>query len=163
MRECARCGKVFKTKPSHVRLGHGKYCSRECGYLSNRRRTQFSCFLCGKDVHRTPKQVRTSKSGKYFCGRSCQTRWRNQVFIGPKHANWKHGRQAYRTVLDRAGRTKLCVLCKTTDHRVLAVHHIDRNRLNNAEGNLVWLCHNCHFLVHHYDVGRDRGLLKARS
>lgn len=43
-----------------------------------------------------------------------------------------------------------CAKCKSTDKRILAVHHKDRNRQNNTVSNLVWLCHNCHFLVHHY-------------
>jgi|SRR3989344_3447304 len=163
IRQCLVCRNDFHTKPFYVNKGQGKYCSRQCGYIANRRRTKVACFLCGKEVDRTPKQLRTSKSQKYFCGKSCQTRWRNQIYIGPKHANWIHGRQAYRTILSRLGRAKMCALCKTRDERVMAVHHIDRNRLNNSPQNLAWLCHNCHFLVHHYDVGRDRGLLKPRS
>lgn len=51
---------------------------------------------------------------------------------------------------------KICTLCKTEDSRILAVHHIDKNRRNNDLKNLIWLCHNCHFLVHHYDVEREK-------
>lgn len=163
IRQCERCDKEFRTKPSHVKNGHGKYCSRLCGYLAHQKRTVVTCHLCGKQTYRTPKGLRTSKSGKYFCGKSCQTQWRNQLFVGPKHANWKHGRQVYRSVLSRVGREKVCEICRTKDERILAVHHKDRNRLNNAAENLAWLCHNCHFLVHHYDVGRDRDLLVERS
>lgn len=50
----------------------------------------------------------------------------------------------------------MCTLCKTEDKRVLATHHIDRNRLNNSVNNLAWLCHNCHFLVHHDNVETQR-------
>lgn len=51
---------------------------------------------------------------------------------------------------------KICRLCKTKDIRVLAVHHIDKNRKNNKISNLAWLCHNCHLLVHHYDAERNK-------
>lgn len=43
-----------------------------------------------------------------------------------------------------------CKKCGSTDSRTLAVHHKDKNRKNNSISNLMWLCHNCHYLVHHY-------------
>ncbi len=160
---CKRCGKKFTAKPSHIALGFGKYCSRLCSQLSQMTGRKVQCHVCGKQVYRTPKSLKKSKSKNYFCTKRCQTLWRNRVFVGEKHANWKHGRDAYRSILSRTGREKMCEVCKTQDERILAVHHKDRNRSNNKEDNLAWLCHNCHFLVHHYDVGRDLGLLKPRS
>jgi predicted HNH restriction endonuclease len=62
-----------------------------------------------------------------------------------------NGRYSYRSVLTRNGITKVCNSCKTKDERILAVHHIDKDKFNNSLENLVWLCHNCHFLVHHYE------------
>jgi 5-methylcytosine-specific restriction endonuclease McrA len=47
-------------------------------------------------------------------------------------------------------------LCGEGDIRMLAVHHIDQDRKNYKVENLVWLCHNCHHLVHHYEVERRR-------
>jgi len=38
----------------------------------------------------------------------------------------------------------------------LIVHHIDKNRNNNGIENLIWLCQNCHYLVHHYTDDRKR-------
>lgn len=109
------------------------------------------CHSCGKKVYKTQKALRVSKSKTYFCTKSCQTKWRNSVFVGSKHANWKEGKFAYRSVLGRNKIPKICALCKTKDSRVLAVHHIDKNRTNNNVNNLAWLCNNCHFLVHHYE------------
>ena len=97
-----------------------------------------------------------SKSKKYFCGKSCQTKWRNAEFVGPKHANWKHGEASYQSILCRNGIKKECVLCKTTDFRVLATHHIDHDHKNNELENLTFLCHNCHHLVHHHKEERER-------
>ena len=45
----------------------------------------------------------------------------------------------------------MCNFCRVSDARILAVHHIDGNRENNKLENLAWLCHNCHYLVHHFD------------
>ena len=157
---CKTCGKKFKAKASHVKNGCGKYCSRECKYEGTRKGAIKACHKCGAKTYKTLKQLRCSKSGKFFCSRSCQTKWRNVVYIGKKHANWKHGKFVYRSVLRRAKRKEECQLCKTSDARILAVHHIDRDRLNNTPENLAWLCHNCHFLVHHYNAGADQELLK---
>lgn len=35
-----------------------------------------------------------------------------------------------------------CSVCKSTGE--LSVHHIDYNKLNNSEGNLITLCKSCH-------------------
>lgn len=161
--QCKRCKKEFTVKPSHLSLGYGKYCSRLCSSLSQRNGKEVPCYVCGVSAYRALKAIRGSKSGNYFCSKHCQTVWRNQLYVGERHANWRHGKAAYRSVLNRAKRQRKCEICQTEDIRVLTVHHKDRVRTNNTLENLAWLCHNCHFLVHRYDVGRDRGLLKARS
>ncbi len=165
LRNCSICKKEFKTKPYHIRRGHGKFCSRLCHYRSMKTGKIVNCGTCGKELYRIPRRLQISKSKKYFCNKSCQTLWRNQIYFGPRHKSWKGGlsSSAYTTVLNRTGRAKVCEVCGTKDERIIAVHHKDRNRSNNIPDNLAWLCHNCHFLVHHYDVGRDRGLLKPRS
>lgn len=160
---CKRCDKKFSVKPSHHTLGFGKYCSRTCSALSKRKGESVPCDVCGTEVYRAAGRKKKSKSGKFFCTKRCQTLWRNQLYIGERHANWRHGRAAYRSVLGRAHREKVCELCRTQDQRILTVHHKDRNRKNNELDNLAWLCHNCHFLVHHYGVGQDRGLLRPGS
>lgn len=58
---------------------------------------------------------------------------------------------------------QICGLCRTRDKRILAVHHLDRNKLNNKIDNLTWLCHNCHFLVHHDMVEEARFLAKLNN
>lgn len=157
---CENCRKSFAVKPFWLRNGGGKYCSLACKYTGTRKGKMVACFICGRKSYKPLKQLDRSKSGKFFCSKSCQTIWRNQEFIGPKHANWKFGRNAYRSVLNRYKVKKVCGLCSTKDERVLAVHHIDHNRLNNKLDNLAWLCHNCHHLVHHDNVEKHRFLEK---
>jgi hypothetical protein len=77
-------------------------------------------------------------------------KWHNSNYIGTKHPNWKTGEYSYKGVLLQNKIQAICVLCKKDDMAVLTVHHIDKNRKNNKVSNLAWLCHNCHFLVHHY-------------
>jgi 5-methylcytosine-specific restriction endonuclease McrA len=52
--------------------------------------------------------------------------------------------------LIRSNIKKECNRCNDNDQRILAVHHIDKNRSNNELSNLMWLCHNCHFLIHNF-------------
>ena len=44
--------------------------------------------------------------------------------------------------------TKECVSCKFT--KIVALHHIDLDKKNNTEENLVPLCPNCHRMIHSY-------------
>ncbi|MEY4747718.1 MAG: hypothetical protein RLZZ416_767 [Candidatus Parcubacteria bacterium] len=165
LKKCLICSKEFRTKPYFIRRGQGRFCSNACHYRFMRTGQMVNCGTCEKEIYRKLRSLRIAKTKNYFCNKSCQTVWRNQVYSGSNHKSWKHGRSsaASRSALKRAGKEKICEVCHTKDIRVLAVHHIDRDRTNNTGGNLAWLCHNCHFLVHHYDVGRDRGLLKPRS
>jgi len=155
---CKTCSKEFKAKPSHVKNGYAKYCSRECGYEGMRKGSYRKCDLCGINAYKKRRQLNGSKSGKFFCSKSCQTKWRNGLYTGKDHSNWKHGRNVYRTILNNSDKKKECQICKTQDTRVLEGHHIDRNRQNNVIENLAWLCCNCHFLVHHYNSGEEIGL-----
>ena len=157
---CKICGNNFRAKPSHIKLGWGKYCSIRCRSKSQFKGTQVGCATCKKVLYRPPAQLRRSKSGKYFCSKSCQTFWRNSYFIGERHPNWQNGQSAYRRILEQAGLKVRCNLCKIADKRVLSVHHIDHNRQNNKQRNLAWLCYNCHFLVHH-DVKAEKNFKSA--
>lgn len=147
---CKICKKKFYAKPHWLKMGWGKYCSATCQHKAQLRGKFVNCSICGKKVWKAPKALSHSKSGKYFCGKSCQTLWRNQTYVGEKHPNWKGGRFVYKSIIKRSKKKKICVLCRTKDIRILAVHHLDKNKCNSKLENLVWLCHNCHFLVHHY-------------
>lgn len=156
---CKSCTKKFYVKPSWLKNGWGKYCSRNCRQEVQKTGKIINCHICGKTVYKSGTDLKNSKSRKYFCNKSCQTIWRNTIeFIGSRHANWKGGSstEGYRNVLKRSGRIEVCDLCKTKDKRILAVHHVDKDRSNNRSENLAWLCHNCHFLVHHYQEEKSK-------
>jgi hypothetical protein len=146
---CARCSKIFYAKPYFIRRGHARFCSAACHHQSNRTGDMVSCYICKKKIYRTKYKQKRSESKKFFCSKSCQFKWRNVEFSGDKSANWKEGRYVYRLLLLKHSVPKACVLCGLDDLRVLAAHHIDENRQNNKVENLAWLCHNCHYLVHH--------------
>jgi 5-methylcytosine-specific restriction endonuclease McrA len=49
-------------------------------------------------------------------------------------------------------RSNMIIMCNrcgyNSEPRILGVHHIDRNRMNNEISNLEVLCPNCHSLEH---------------
>lgn len=158
--KCLVCEKSFYTKLSWVKKGGGKYCSLFCKYSSSKKGDDIPCYICGKVVYHPKGRINRSKSKKYFCSKSCQTVWRNSEYIGIKHSNFKDGRSTYRNVLIRNKIPAICLLCKIEDKRVLAGHHLNKDKKDNKIENLVWLCHNCHHLVHHYD-GEVKKLMVA--
>lgn len=147
---CLICKKDFYVKPNRLARGWGKYCSKTCNYAAQKTGETYSCTTCGKKTYKSNKDVLRSKSGLFFCCKSCQATWRNTFFSGYKHSNWKGGQATYRNILRKSKLKQVCAKCQNSDARVLAVHHKDKNRNNNSVSNLIWLCHNCHYLVHHY-------------
>ncbi len=157
--KCEVCSVTFHSKPSHVKMGWGRFCSNNCHYLSMRNGKMVSCDECGSKTYKNITKLTHSKSGKFFCTKSCQTKWRNKFFSGNKHSNWIEGRSTYRKVLSDSGAEKICNRCTIHDHRVMVAHHIDHNRKNYDVKNLMWLCRNCHFLIH-YDKLEEQKMLK---
>lgn len=146
---CKICGKKFYTKPRHLKIGWGKYCSNQCKYESQKTGKFVKCEVCGKKIYRTPKELRHSKSRKYFCSKSCFAIWKNEnLLFGEHHPGWKHGKYTYRTTIKRNKIPQKCSRCGINDRRVLVVHHKDNNRKNNNIKNLEWLCRNCHYILH---------------
>src|SRR3990167_6903455 len=85
LRTCKQCGTVFTAKPSLVERGMAIFCSRFCSYESLRAGEERGCVTCCRIVYKTRKDLERSKSGKFFCGKSCQTIWRDkEIFIDKK-------------------------------------------------------------------------------
>jgi len=149
---CIRCEATFYAKPRHLKIGWGKYCSQKCQFAAQRNGSYVQCAACKKKVYRTPRHFKHSNSGRFFCDKACHAVWKNKYAIsGENHPRWINGKNAYRNIMKRAGVPPICRDCKIEKFKVLLVHHKDRNRENNNLDNLVWLCHNCHFLEHYND------------
>jgi hypothetical protein len=149
LRQCLICDKKFFVRPSHVRLGWGKYCSLSCRHESQKKGKYVACHWCKKRVWRKPQALKRSKSGYLFCDRKCSMAWKNsELRAGSNHPLWNGGKASYRHMMEKRGEGTHCRRCGITDKRVLIVHHIDHNRKNNVIENLLWLCRNCHYLEH---------------
>lgn len=149
IKKCLVCGKTLRIKPSHAKKGWGKYCSKKCQAVMQVKGKWLECDYCRKKIWRTPVDLRRSNSKKFFCSRNCHCSWENKNRrIGKNSPNWIYGQTVYRNILKRYNKQVNCNICKNNDERVLVVHHVDSNRNNNKPQNLIWLCRNCHCLIH---------------
>jgi len=146
---CSLCKKIFKRKKSQIVLAKKHYCSVDCQNVDRKKGRIISCYICHKKVYKKNRDVINSKSKNYFCSTKCSNQWLGSVRYGENHPNWINGKHSYKSIMSRSSSVKICKLCNENDTRILIVHHIDNNRENNSVINLVWLCHNCHYLVHH--------------
>lgn len=147
---CRSCGKPT----SWVREDHfkkrkkGFYCSLKCVGEANKRGRMLPCSQCGVHIYRRYSASKSSKSGLFFCSRSCRSTHFNPIlFSGPKSTRWKGGVRYRRRALDHYGRqcsNVRCPIIKPIDERLLDVDHIDGNRSNNCLTNLQVLCVFCH-------------------
>ncbi|OHB10644.1 MAG: hypothetical protein A3H60_01040 [Candidatus Zambryskibacteria bacterium RIFCSPLOWO2_02_FULL_44_12b] len=147
---CDYCGKEFYRKPSHILSAEKHYCSSICQHAGRKKGQIIKCEYCGNKAYKSLKDLNRSKYNKFFCTIVCRNKWYGKESRREKHPNWKGGKFSYKEALRRSDMEQKCFLCRNADPRILAVHHIDQNRKNNDITNLMWLCHNCHFLVHHY-------------
>ncbi len=150
--QCNFCKKLFYRKRSQVLLAKKHYCSVTCQNDDKKKGQIFSCHLCHRKVYKKNKDINKSKGKNFFCSIQCSNSWLGSRRRGRYHPNWIDGSFSYKNILSRTSVSGKCRLCQETDRRVLAVHHLDRDRTNNSVSNLIWLCHNCHFLAHH-DAG----------
>ena len=49
----------------------GKFCSQKCQFQAQRNGVYIKCSACKKLIYRTPRHFKHSKSGKFFCDKSC--------------------------------------------------------------------------------------------
>jgi len=149
--KCLICENDFYIKPCHIHLGYGKYCSRNCQSIAQRKGSFVKCHLCKKDIWRMPSSLARSKSGFYFCSKNCSLKWKNSTLSSnTNHPLWRSGVSVYRNIMKRTNGAIVCKQCGINDERLMVVHHVDHNRNNNDVVNLIWLCRNCHYLIHNY-------------
>lgn len=106
-----------------------------------------SCVQCGSPIATEPIRGYIRKT----CSQACRNAYFGQQVRGPNNPNWKEikalHRQSTRALRRKVlARDKTCRDCSTDSG--LQVHHIDRNRLNNAPENVVALCGPCHASRH---------------
>lgn len=64
---CLQCGKEFLVKPSKVKKGEGKYCSKACVGKSQQKQITLICEVCGKDFSVCYSKKDTQKHCSLAC------------------------------------------------------------------------------------------------
>lgn len=180
IRECKICGKEFKTYPSKVRAGKGKYCSKHCSNAvtlikKGERRSLSTEIKKGQKLALGNKNGISWNSGTKGVMKPNKTSFRKGEHRNPKtefkkgtpieqHPRWKGGISAEPWGRDfnkelkesiRARDNFICQLCGVPEiefNTNLNIHHIDMNPKNNDKRNLISLCFRCHMTVHHKGV-----------
>lgn len=82
---CEWCNGKMMVIPSQIKIGEGKYCSRECYVLGKKKKTrvQFTCHFC-KNVFEVHK-CRVKRNNVKFCSKKCRIEW-TQGENHPKYA-----------------------------------------------------------------------------
>ncbi len=149
---CGNRYKSFLTESQYRFKKYKKYCSSFCAHSFIKRKVRKSCTMCDKIV---------KKNADKFCSRKCMG----------KHNYEQHVKKWQKGELSGNGSTSIavyvrryifekydnkCVKCdwdktnKYTNKIPLQIHHIDGNRKNTIEKNLILLCPNCHSLTNNY-------------
>ena len=153
---CKICGKEFKHYSERV------VCSREClaKYMSQQRlnennpawiinKEKKTCERCGKEFEYTRRNLHKGQE-PVFCSLNCSRNNGNNKEInnniGGKH---KYGFGFNNKLKNKIkGRDEnCCQLCGDT--KKLEVHHIDYDKNNNEENNLITLCRKCHGITNY--------------
>ena len=80
--KCQHCGAIFEQPKNQVlafikRGSNGDYCSRECVNLAKSRKETRKCSNCEKEISVRRTDLKKSKTGRFFCNRSCAATYNN--------------------------------------------------------------------------------------
>lgn len=137
---CAVCSTPFETVPTSSKQ---RTCSRACQWAYKRAHPRWpeqrQCVYCGTEFLAYRSQTR-------YCSRVCGSRSRLDRMIRDGTIGTQSRKLKARLLAQRAS----CHRCGWSEEiAVLEAHHVDRNRKNNREDNLILLCPNCHSIDHY--------------
>ena len=138
---CDQCQKPIYKRPWELEKYSNKFCSQKCYGLFSRE--TFPCPVCGKEIMRS--------ENKKTCSRACSNKNRTGIKYGQGQSKDKYQKaEAIRRWLveDRGSK---CEVCEYPHTEALHAHHIKRRSEggDNTLDNLLLLCPNCHYEVHH--------------
>ena len=74
---CQNCGIVGKTGQNTKK----KYCSRKCADKAKITKIEVECGGCGKKFFRSSSAKKKNKTGLYFCGNQCKTKYYRRINV----------------------------------------------------------------------------------
>lgn len=125
-----------------------------------------ACLSCGKEKLKTKRALVVAP--RTFCDARCQIQWQRSTTDfqrGKNNSAYKHGERVNGKIvgygIDFTKKLRLaikirdgfnCRNCKKNFsgklNRHLDVHHVDENKYNNSDSNLISLCKSCHTTLH---------------
>jgi len=105
------------------------------------------CDSCNNKFHKSLFHIRELN----FCNMECYGNWRSENFQRESNPNWRNGLSNEPYGIEFTDKMKAvikyrdnykCRMCRSNEN--LVVHHIDYNKYNNDERNLITLCKYCH-------------------
>lgn len=99
------------------------------------------CVSCGNEFNWVGRKLTNGFNQAKFCSRSCANNRKGWWDKPDNEYRSKH----YRAIAKQHHEFK-CVVCGFD--KIIAIHHIDENKKNNAPENLIPLCPNHHEMVH---------------
>jgi hypothetical protein len=155
---CSYCNREYTRIAKYVveanKKGWRQTCSSKCEGEIKREGKTLKCFTCDKKIYISNSRAKKSKSGKFFCSRSCATVENNKLKVGENHPHYIGA--SYRKIAFDNFKHK-CYFCEYDDPTVLQVHHIDENRKNNSLDNLLIVCPTHHIELHRGVIKLNRG------
>lgn len=143
---CDHCEIEFLKRATNIPITKHNFCSRKCYGLSQHDRIEKECTYCHAKIWVIPTRVEKSKSGLFYCSRSCKANV--QCLSSGISAAWPphYGTTtSYRQIALNAYPHE-CEVCKYNEYiALLQVHHIDSDRSNSKLDNLIVLCPTCHW------------------
>jgi HNH endonuclease. len=143
---CSVCGKPFVGKK------YNKRCSRKCFLVDDNpmfkdsNKKAMSARFMGDNNHMKKPEIVAKISGE-----NCYM-WAGGVSNAPYP--WDFNHQLKESIRERDGRK--CCCCGNADGP-LDVHHIDYDKDNIADSNLITLCHSCHSRTNfNRDIWREK-------
>ncbi len=139
----------MKPNPNYGRIILCKVCNKQ-----EEHKAKGMCKKCYKKAYRQPtvvcKHCGKTREHKAFglCG-PCHTKLYH--YQKTKDFNYRRYHNIPAEVYKEV--TKMCISCGFD--KVVNLHHLDMNRLNNTRQNLVGLCPNHHKMIHDYRYSKE--------
>jgi ribosomal protein L37E len=113
------------------------------------------CYKCYKKQWKSKQIIICKECGRKrphhsagYCN-SCYNRIKQYDIIKAFNAKKNHGisLERYREI------TKNCVCCGFT--KIVELHHLDGDKTNSSNNNLIGLCPNCHKMIHTFEFFKE--------